>query len=166
MDRGRVPAFELSLSARTADGVVIAELSGELEISSSPALRDQLVSALQRGSSRLVIDLSRVTCCDASGLAVLVGTRRRAALLGGWVRLAAVPPQVDDVLRRVGLHPHLDVFLTVQGAAAGAPGDQRGPLDVAAGDPAGRSVAQPMSAGARLHGSPETLAISAGWRSA
>jgi anti-anti-sigma factor len=161
MDLGSVPAFELSLSARTADGIAIAELSGELEMRSSPALRDQLVSVLGR-SSRLVIDLSRVTCCDASGLAVLFGARRRAVLLGGWVRLAAVPPQVDDVLRRTGLHAHVDVFHTVQGAAAGAADDQRGPVDAAASDPAGRSVAQPMNARKRLGGPPQTLVISAG----
>lgn len=161
MDLGGVPAFELILSARTADGVAIAELSGELEMRSSPALRDQLLGVLRR-SNRLVIDLSEVTCCDASGLAVLVGTRSRAVLLGGWARLAAVSPQVDEVLRRTGLYPHLDVFLTVQGAAAGAADDQRGPVDAAASDSAGRSVAQPMSARTRLSEPPRTLVISAG----
>lgn len=161
MDLGSAPAVGLSLSTRTADGVAIAELSGELEITSSPALRDQLLGVLQR-SNRLVIDLSGVTCCDASGLAVLVGARRRAALLGGWARLAGVPPQVDDVLRRTGLYPHLDVFLTAQGAAVGASDEQCGPFDAAASDSAGRSVAQPMSGRPRLTGPPKALMISAG----
>jgi len=164
MDPGRISAFELSLGAPTADGVAIAELSGELDITSAPALRDQLHSVLRRGSSRLVIDLSAVTCCDASGLAVLVGTRSRAVLLGGWARLAAIPPQVDDVLRRTGLHPHLEVFLTVLGAAAGAADDQLAPVE-AVSDQAGRSVALPMSARTGLEGPRESLVVSAGLRS-
>ena len=74
----------LGLAARTAGGITIAELTGELDIASAPALRDQLLSLLRPGSSRLVVDLSRVSFCDASGLAVLFSTARRARLLGGF----------------------------------------------------------------------------------
>jgi hypothetical protein len=50
-----------------------------------------------------VIDLSKVSHCDTSGLAVLIGTGRRARLLGGFLRLAAVSPQVDQGLHVTGL---------------------------------------------------------------
>lgn len=49
-------------------------------------------------SERLVIDLSAIRHVDASGLAVLVGTQRRAVLLRGSVRLAAPQPDVARVL--------------------------------------------------------------------
>jgi STAS domain len=62
---------------------------------------------LRPGSSRLVIDLSKVSFCDASGLAVLVSTGRRARLLGGFLRLAAVSPQAGRVLNITGLNRHL-----------------------------------------------------------
>src|SRR6266568_1814598 len=110
----------LDLSAQTAGGITIAELTGELDIASAPALREQLLSLLRPGSSRLVIDLSRVSFCDASGLAVLVNTARRARLLGGFLRLAAVSPQVGQVLNITGLHRHLANFPTVQAAVTGA----------------------------------------------
>ena len=45
-----------------------------------------------------------MTFSDASGLAVLIGTGRRARRLGGFLRLAAVSPQVDRVLDITGLH--------------------------------------------------------------
>lgn len=83
----------LSLSARTECGYVIAVLSGELDIASAPALREQLLGLLTPAASRLIIDLSAVSYADASGLAVLVGTGRRAGLLGGHLRLAAPPPR-------------------------------------------------------------------------
>jgi anti-sigma B factor antagonist len=111
----------LDLSAQTAGGVTIAELTGELDVASVPALREQLLSLLRPGSSRLVLDLSRVSFCDASGLAVLVNTARRASLLGGFLRLAAVSPQVGQVLKITGLHRHLANFPTVQAAAAEVP---------------------------------------------
>ena len=114
MDPPTTTAPGLALSTPAAGGVTIAELSGELDIACAPALREQLLGLLRPGASRLVIDLSKVSHCDASGLAVLIGTGRRARLLGGFLRLAAVSPQVDQGLHSTGLRPHLGVFPTVQ----------------------------------------------------
>jgi anti-anti-sigma factor len=107
------------LSARTEGGVTVAELVGELDIASASALREQLLGLLRPGSGRLVIDLSKVSFCDASGLAVLVSTARRARLLGGFLRLAAVSPQVGRVLQLTGLHRSLAIFPTAEAAATG-----------------------------------------------
>jgi anti-sigma B factor antagonist len=117
-------AHEASLSLPSpADrgGYVIAALRGELGIASAPALREQLLSLL-RGASHLIIDLSAVEHADASGLAVLVGSGRRARLLGGSLRLAAPSPEVAQVLSATSLNRHLDVFPTVRAAIAGRPG--------------------------------------------
>jgi anti-sigma B factor antagonist len=61
-----------------------------------------------------------VSHVDAGGLAVLVGTERRARLLGGCLRLAAVRPPVGVALRAAGLDRLLDTFPTVQ-SAVGSP---------------------------------------------
>jgi anti-anti-sigma factor len=109
----------LSLTSRTdRGGYVIAALSGELGIASAPALREQLVS-LFRAASHLIIDLSAVEHAEAGCLAVLVGSGRRAKLLGGSLRLAAPSPEVARVLSATGLNQHLDIFPTVRAAAAG-----------------------------------------------
>jgi anti-anti-sigma factor len=126
MDPGSETAPGLALSARTTGGITIAELAGELDIACAPVLREQLLGLLRPGSGRLVIDLSKVSFCDASGLAVLVGTARRARLLGGFLRLAAVSPQVDQVLHITGLHRHLGVFPTVQAAITSPQGPLHG----------------------------------------
>jgi anti-anti-sigma factor len=110
---------------RAEAGVTVAELAGELDLASAPALREQLLGLLRRGSSRLVLDLTRVSFCDASGLAVLVGTSHRARRLGGFLRLAAVPRQAARVLDLTGLDRHLPVFPTVW-AAAGLPAAEHG----------------------------------------
>jgi anti-anti-sigma factor len=107
VDSGITVNPSLDISIRTVGGMTIAELAGELDIASAPALREQLLGLLRPGSSRLVIDLSKVSLCDASGLAVLVGIGRRARLLGGFLRLAAVSPQADRVLHITGLHRYL-----------------------------------------------------------
>jgi anti-sigma B factor antagonist len=111
----------LTCSVRTEGGVNVADLAGELDLASAPALREQLLGLLRPGSSGLVLDLSRVSFCDSSGLAVVVGTGRRARLLGGFLRLAAVSPPVARMMQLTGLHRHLPVFPTVEAALHSPP---------------------------------------------
>lgn len=127
MDHGTDSILGLSISSRAERGYVIATLSGELDIACASALREQLLRLLHPGASRMVIDMSQVSYADASGLAVLVGTGRRAGLLGGFLRLAALTPAVAKVMRISGLHRQLDVFRTVRAAIISAEGRRRQP---------------------------------------
>jgi len=105
----RVPAAH-ALSVRRKGGYTIVTISGEIDIARAPVLREQLLGLLRPGASRLVVDLSGVTFCDASGLAVLVGVARRAGLLGGVLRLAAPAPLMSTVLRLTGLDSRFEIF--------------------------------------------------------
>ena len=100
------------------EGAVVAALGGDLDIAAVPAVRERLLGLLHLGASRLVIDMSAVRYADASGLGVLVSTRRRAILLGGTLHLAALRPEVARVLAATGLSRHLGTYPTVQAAIA------------------------------------------------
>jgi len=100
------------------DGAVIAALGGDLDIAAVPAVRERLLGLLRPGATQLVIDMSAVHYADASGLEVLVNTRRRAVLLGGTLRLAALQPEVARVLIATGLSRRLGTYPTVQAAIA------------------------------------------------
>jgi anti-anti-sigma factor len=110
----------LIVTSRTRHpGYVIAALGGELGLASAPALREQLLNLLRPAASQLIIDLSGVRGADASGLAVLVGSGRRARFLGGFLRLAAPSMAVAGVLAATGIDQHFDTFPTVKAAIAG-----------------------------------------------
>jgi anti-anti-sigma factor len=106
------PALSLSSQA----GYTVATISGDLDIACVPVLREQLLGVLGPYANRMIIDLSGVTFCDASGLAVLVGVGRRAQLLDGVLRLAAPAPPVATVLRLTGLDLHFQIFPTLRAA--------------------------------------------------
>ena len=110
----------LGFASYVLNGFTIAELSGELDIACVPILREQLLGLLRPAAGHLVVDLSRVSFCDASGLAVLIGTGRRAALLGGVLRLVAPAPATMTVVHTLGLHRKLDIFSSVMAATNGA----------------------------------------------
>ena len=100
------------------EGRTIVRLSGALDIEDAPALRERLIDVLHRGPGLLVLDLSQVLSCDASGLAVLIGTQRRARLLGIMMRLAAPSLPVTRLLRSTGLYRSFTICPDLDGALA------------------------------------------------
>jgi anti-anti-sigma factor len=119
MDPGTDIPVRLAFSVRARGGCTVVALSGILDLVSAPVLREQLLGLLGPHTNRLVIDLSKVSACDTSGLAVLVGAGRRARWLGGILRLAAPTPAVVSVLSSTGLGQGLDIFPSVFAATTG-----------------------------------------------
>ena len=57
---------------RNDGGRVILDLAGDVDMHSSPALREELLKVVNRGSDVVVINLQDVEFMDSSGLATLV----------------------------------------------------------------------------------------------
>jgi anti-anti-sigma factor len=72
----------LTITVRSERGAVIAAVTGEIDISTVPQLRERLFELADNGGT-LIVDLNRVTFIDSAGLGALVGTARRAAAHGG-----------------------------------------------------------------------------------
>jgi anti-sigma B factor antagonist len=108
----------------SARSVQIVVVHGELDIATTPLLRERLNDALDTAVAlrkRLIIDLSEVSFCDASGLAVLIGTQRRARLHTTSLCLAAPGPQVMRLLHITGLDRGLTIHSTLAAAIRSAP---------------------------------------------
>jgi anti-sigma B factor antagonist len=112
------PWRALPVCPREERGYLVAALSGRLDSVRAPAVREQLLRLLRPAASRLVLDLTLVSDVDVAGLAVLVGTERRARLLGGCLRLAAARPAVTMAVHAAGLDWLLGSFPTVQAAVS------------------------------------------------
>jgi stage II sporulation protein AA (anti-sigma F factor antagonist) len=85
-----------------ADGEAVVYLVGELDL----AVRDRLVVALTQASDtsyRLVIDLSRTTFIDSTGLKALVDVWRRRGDAGLELVLREPSPAVMHTLQWAGL---------------------------------------------------------------
>jgi anti-anti-sigma factor len=135
VDAARAPGqvqAQAGLSVLSLPGFTIARLAGEIDIATTPALRERLLSVPGPDVRLLIIDLSGVSYCDVSGLAVLIGAQRRARGLGITVRLAAPRPQMARLLRVTGLESHFTICATLDDALPA----QRGKRQTAASSPA------------------------------
>lgn len=81
-----------------APGVAVITAAGRLNLAAARELRTEVRSALDEGSSRIVVELSEVTFMDSSGLGALVACLKSARQAGGDLRIAAPSAQVTMVL--------------------------------------------------------------------
>ncbi|CAM5712203.1 hypothetical protein SHIRM173S_08541 [Streptomyces hirsutus] len=68
-------------------GWAVLRVSGELDLMTSPVLRQRVHDVVAEGRHRLVLDLSEVWFCDSSGVGVLIATRRLLRSCQGSLRL-------------------------------------------------------------------------------
>ncbi|MDX6222204.1 MAG: anti-sigma factor antagonist [Frankiales bacterium] len=92
-------------------------VAGEIDIATVPDLRDALETALHQNDPRVILDLTGVSFCDSSGLALLVATRRRLPD-GAPLRLVGAQPMVARVFQLTGLTQVFPLFATVGDAVS------------------------------------------------
>jgi anti-anti-sigma factor len=98
-------------------------VGGSLDLDTVPDVRDRLLRASPGPGVPLLLDLSGVTFCDASGLGLLVAAERRARIRGGGLFLVAPSPAVVEAMKTGGLRRLVPVFPATIGAAGSAAAD-------------------------------------------
>ena len=95
---------ELLSITRSTDypGVVLA-LAGELDVFSAPELAEQLDALAADACPRILLDLSRLSFVDSSGVSVLVKARHEAEANGRRLILRGATEQVHQVFSVLGL---------------------------------------------------------------
>ena len=102
--RVRGPGKVRGLNVHTRPGdQPITEVGGEIDVHSAAELRDQLLRVIRRHSPCVALDLDDVTFMDWAGVEVLLATRRRARLEGGWIHVVRASPCVRRMLILAGL---------------------------------------------------------------
>ncbi|MGP4009838.1 STAS domain-containing protein [Streptomyces sp. 4N124] len=100
----------------------VLQVSGELDLVTSPVLRQRVHDVVAEGRHSLVLDLSEVLFCDSSGVGVLIASRRLIRSCQGSLRLI-LPAQgavdgshVNRVLGALGVRRLFEVYPDVAAA--------------------------------------------------
>jgi anti-sigma B factor antagonist len=103
-------------------GWAVLSVSGELDLVSSPVVRQRVHDAVAAGLHDVVLDLSDVFFCDTSGVGVLIATRRLLRSCQGRLRLilpargAEDGSHVNKVLAALGVRRLFEVYGDVDAA--------------------------------------------------
>jgi anti-anti-sigma factor len=117
---------ELSVTVRRERGVVIAEVTGDIDVSTVSGLRERLLELAASGQP-LIVDLNQVSFIDSAGLGVLVAANRRASEHGGSLHAVCSRTPTRKLLwltgvdRRIPLTDTVDEALTLLTPSRDAP---------------------------------------------
>jgi anti-sigma B factor antagonist len=107
--RVRVGIMGLTLCVRPGDDGIIVTVRGEVDVCTQGLLQQALLQIMREHGARLLLDVAGVSFMDCAGLRVLLTTRRRADLRGGFLRLIAVSRAVRRIIELTGAYEALAV---------------------------------------------------------
>ncbi|WKU03939.1 STAS domain-containing protein [Micromonospora sp. HUAS LYJ1] len=113
--------MEFTLSTRREGAGTVVEVAGDLDMSTTPQLRERLREVVEGGARVVVVDLTGVGFMDSSGLGALVVAYRELRERNGWLGLAGVRRSVRTVLSITSVDQVITIFDTVRDAEAAAP---------------------------------------------
>jgi anti-sigma B factor antagonist len=96
----------------------VLPLEGEIDLHVSPEVAASLRTLIATKPKQVVVDLSRVTYLDSSGLAVLIEGMQKLQEYGGKFALAGVQESVQHILEIARLDQVFQIFPDVDSALA------------------------------------------------
>jgi len=104
--------MELDISTENAGASCTIALKGEVDVYTSPRLKEELVNVVDSGCRQIVVDLEDLHFIDSSGLGVLVSALRRVKEHDGTLRLVCTKDSILKIFRITGLDKVFPVFTT------------------------------------------------------
>ena len=91
------------------NGVLVAWLSGELDHHAADSVRQELDAAMNiKIFPKLVLDMSRLTFMDSSGIGVILGRYKKLKDRGGRLAVRGLSEKMDRIMRLAGLYAVVD----------------------------------------------------------
>ncbi len=108
----------MEVREQTQDGVPVVAIIGDVDLESSPKLREVLRPKAASKCPRLLLDFTGVNYIDSSGLATLIEYFQSAQGYGGKLALAGLSPRVRSVFEIVRLQEIFSLHPDVAAALA------------------------------------------------
>jgi anti-sigma B factor antagonist len=89
--------------------VTVVGLCGELDMATEPELLATVDRLRSAGTGSVVLDVTRLTFCDARGLAALADLHDQLAAVGMQLAVVGASPQLRRLLAITGLDAQLDL---------------------------------------------------------
>ncbi len=106
----------MEVTIRQKDGVLIAELTGKLDTSTSGSAQDKLVQCVKDGETKIILNLKDLEYVSSAGLRVILVISKLLQSNKGEFRLCSPNEIVEEVLQISGFNSLLRIFDTEQDA--------------------------------------------------
>jgi len=100
----------MKVQVRNLDKVSILDCSGDVDLYSSPRLRDSLLAEIRPGGPSVLVNMSGVAYIDSSGIATLVEGLQLSRQTQTRFGLFGLRPNARSVLELARLHKVFAIF--------------------------------------------------------
>jgi anti-sigma B factor antagonist len=114
----------MELKTHTSGNAVTLELDGRFDTYTAQPVADWLAQTTVAGSTRIVVDLARVSFVDSTGLAVLVKGMKQCRQRGGDLYLCGLQRPVRMIFELTRLDKAFEIFGSHPEAIAAFTGEQ------------------------------------------
>ena len=111
----------MNVAVRKDGRAEVVEVRGQVDLYTSPRMREALVGLAGRKAPAVLVDLSAVEYMDSSGVATLVEGLQLAKQYGGQFKLAGLSPAIRDVFRFARLEKVFEIYEDVPSAIKALP---------------------------------------------
>ncbi|MFT4298758.1 MAG: STAS domain-containing protein [Aeromicrobium sp.] len=110
--------MELTVETRSLPPFEVVQVEGEVDVYTAPRLREAIVTAIDAGKLRLIVDIERVEFLDSTGLGVLVGALKRVRADHGTFDIVCTNERLLKIFQITGLDKVFGLHDSVDGAVA------------------------------------------------
>jgi anti-sigma B factor antagonist len=103
-------------SVRDQDKYVIMELTGEIDMKCSSKIKDKFKEIFAQKPKGIVVDMTKVSFMDSSGLAVLVGALKQTRVNSCKLKLAGLTEDVRSIFEICRLQTIFKIYSTTDEA--------------------------------------------------
>jgi anti-sigma B factor antagonist len=108
--------MELRTEVSEVKGWTVVSVHGEIDVATSPTLRERLISLVNGGAARLVLDLEAVDFLDSTGLGTIVSLLKRVRTHGGDLRLVCTEARIRRLFEITGLEKAVPLHASLDDA--------------------------------------------------
>jgi anti-sigma B factor antagonist len=101
-------------------GWTVVSVYGEIDVATSPDMRESLIELINGGHHQLVLDLEGVDFLDSTGLGTIIGALKRARTHGGDLRLVCTETRITRLFEITGLDKAVPLLPSLDAAVAGS----------------------------------------------
>ncbi|MGQ9570762.1 MAG: STAS domain-containing protein [Thermodesulfovibrionales bacterium] len=97
-------------------GTKVVELSGDIDMYTSPELRRELMGLVRKKLSPVLVDFKNVSYIDSSGIATFVEGLKGIRTYGGRLKFFNIPDRIIDIFSFSRLDRVFEIYRTLDEA--------------------------------------------------
>lgn len=101
----------MSVKIEPKSGLTVCYIDGEVDINSSPDIKKSFDRLISKKTPKIVINLSKVTYVDSSGLATLVELLKNMKAYSGRMRLVGLTPKIKSLFEITKLEKLFEIMI-------------------------------------------------------